>query len=169
MTDTAPAKTAPAKVKARFPEAMNAPKRKATKYIVIHCAATKPDAKFDADDINEWHLKRGWKNGIGYHFVILRDGTIEVGRPIDAVGSHAKGVNAVSIGICLMGGLDDDDDAVANYTPEQWQSLRIVVGQQRKRYPNASVIGHCDVPDARKSCPNFDVKKWFSEQDFSNT
>ena len=37
----------------------------------------------DAKIIDKWHKERGW-SGIGYHYVIKRDGQIELGRPIDA-------------------------------------------------------------------------------------
>jgi hypothetical protein len=43
-----------------------------------------------AEQIHGWHLGNGWA-GIGYHYVIRKDGTIERGRPEWAIGSHAYG------------------------------------------------------------------------------
>ena len=48
--------------------------------IVIHCSAVRPNQTSSAKQIDEWHKERGF-NGIGYHYVIRRDGTIELGRP----------------------------------------------------------------------------------------
>lgn len=74
-------------------------KRKVTKRIVLHHAEA---SRCTADQIHEWHLKRGWC-GIGYHFFVTKDGIIYRGRPEDVIGSHAKGANADSIGICAEG------------------------------------------------------------------
>lgn len=73
--------------------------------IIIHCSDTKEGLDFNANDIDRWHKQKGWKR-IGYHYVILLNGTIEQGRELEAVGAHTKGHNAHSIGICYIGGLD---------------------------------------------------------------
>ena len=73
--------------------------------IIIHCSATKEGMDFRAKDIDAWHKAKGWA-GIGYHFVIDLDGTIEQGRPINQVGAHCYGHNKNSIGVCYIGGLD---------------------------------------------------------------
>ena len=72
------------------------------KYIVIHCSATKEGVNVSAATIDTWHKRRGW-NGIGYHKVICRNGTIQNGRPEYWIGAHAKGVNQNSLGVCLIG------------------------------------------------------------------
>ena len=56
-------------------------KRKKTNYIIVHSTNTKPNEDLSARDIDERHRKRGLLK-IGYHFVIKRDGTIELGRPL---------------------------------------------------------------------------------------
>lgn len=55
-----------------------------------------------AADIDGWHRERGF-DCIGYHYVIRLDGTIEEGRGIGYIGSHAHGMNHNSIGVCLEG------------------------------------------------------------------
>ena len=76
-------------------------RRAATNRIVIHHTG---DADIDAsaEQIQQWHLNAGY-SGIGYHFVIRKNGDIESGRPIWAVGSHAYGANSDSIGIHISG------------------------------------------------------------------
>ena len=43
-------------------------------YIVIHCAATKPNMDVGVSEIRGWHRQRGFSD-VGYHRVIRRDGT----------------------------------------------------------------------------------------------
>jgi len=74
--------------------------RRETSLIVLHHSASGDVA---AAEIHSWHRARGWA-GIGYHFVIRKDGSIERGRPQEMIGAHAGvGVNGCSIGICLCG------------------------------------------------------------------
>ena len=74
--------------------------RKRTDTIVIHHAAMLPATS--RPDIHDLHLSNGWA-GIGYHKVILADGTVEDGRPLSTVGAHALGANQRSVGIVLVG------------------------------------------------------------------
>ena len=134
--------------------------RKQTDFIVIHCSATKPSMNIDADTIDSWHRKRGFFS-VGYHFVLKRDGTREIGRHIDEVGAHAKGFNHRSIGICLVGGVTQDDHTIPedNFTKEQFESSKNKITDIQDRYEITHIIGHRDVDD-RKECPSFDVGEW---------
>lgn len=136
-------------------------KRKQTNYIVVHCSATRPKQDIDAKEIDRWHRQFGWSR-IGYSHVIKRDGTVEVGRGADEVGAHVKGYNAESLGICMVGGINDDGDPENNYTDEQWQALKNTVTLLLEQYPNATVQGHRDFPNVKKACPCFDVREWWS-------
>ena len=62
-----------------------------------------------AKDCHRWHLANGW-SGCGYHFVVRKDGTIEEGRPLWAVGSHAQGANSDSVGVSCEGRYDTEKD-----------------------------------------------------------
>lgn len=75
--------------------------------IIIHCSATKEALDFNVNDLRRWHKAQGWKD-VGYHFVITLDGTIEQGRALEEIGSHTKGHNAHSIGICYIGGISKE-------------------------------------------------------------
>ena len=63
------------------------------------------DDDLSAAEIHHSHLAQGWA-GIGYHFVVRKDGTIEEGRPVDTVGSHAYGENSHTIGIHVCGNFE---------------------------------------------------------------
>lgn len=126
--------------------------------LIIHCSYTPPSMDIGVDEIREWHLRKRWSD-IGYHFVIRRDGAVETGRPIDVIGAHAKGHNEGSIGICLVGGMNDNGDADCNFTKWQWYQLIDLVEALRIAHGITKVIGHRDVSD--KQCPCFDVGGFF--------
>lgn len=142
-------------------QSMNLKNRIRTDYIIVHCAATPPNMDIGAQEIEIWHRKRGFLT-IGYHYVVRRDGTLEVGRPVDAVGAHVTGKNSVSVGICLVGGVASDKRTPEmNYTNAQMQTLRTLIDQLRQRYPSAVVAGHREF--AAKACPCFDVRAWYED------
>ena len=113
---------------------------------VIHCSDSPQGRGDNAETIHKWHEERGW-DGIGYHYVILEDGTIEAGRPHYWRGAHAKGHNK-ALGICLIG--------VDEFTPAQFISLEKLLKENKLKANE--VVGHYDVAD--KSCPNFNVEKF---------
>lgn len=118
--------------------------------IIIHCADTKPSMDVGVNEIRSWHLQRGWSD-IGYHYVIRKDGTIEVGRPIERIGSHCKGQNTGSIGVCYVGGFGGVDDR----TKEQLESMKTLINSLRHDFGKLEVRGHNEYSE--KSCPNFNA------------
>ena len=123
--------------------------------IIVHCSATKEGKAFTANDITRWHKQRGFAT-IGYHYVVLLDGTIQQGRAEMVMGAHCKGHNANSIGICYIGGLDENGNSKDTRTPEQKKSLLELLKRLKKDYPNATIHGHREF--ANKDCPCFDAK-----------
>jgi hypothetical protein len=141
---------------------MSMKSRARTDFIAVHCAATPPTADIGRADIDRWHRAKGWLM-IGYHFVIRRNGEIEIGRPVDAVGAHVEGYNSISVGICLVGGVDAKGKSEDNFTNSQWETLAKLVRELKAKYPNAKVQGHRDFPKVAKDCPCFDVQDWLDE------
>lgn len=138
---------------------------RAITHLIIHCSATPKHMDLGAYDIRQMHKKQGWSD-IGYHYVIRRNGKIELGRDLDKdgdideeTGAHAFGWNAYSIGICLIGGVDSIGHGEANYTREQMIALAAFLVAKREEYPGVKVIGHRDT-GAKKDCPSFDVAEW---------
>ena len=121
------------------------------KTLVIHCSDTPNNEDLSAKDIHKMHLGFGW-DGIGYHKIIKKDGTIENGRPEYWIGAHAKGINSSSLGVCLIG----RDD----FTIDQFDALENVLLAWKKKYPHAVIKGHHEAIETKKTCPNFDVKLW---------
>lgn len=121
--------------------------RKINKHIV-HCS----DSNFgDAQTIDRWHKEFGW-SGIGYHFVIKPDGTIELGRALQEPGAHCRGHNHDSIGTCLIG--------IDEFTEEQFTKLKELHNTLTFLFGDISIHGHREF-DTGKTCPNFDVQALF--------
>ena len=125
--------------------------------IVVHCSAVRPDQLSSAAQIDTWHRKdRHYKFGIGYHYVVRRNGEVEAGRPEWMVGAHCKNHNAHSIGVCYEGGLDIRGQPADTRTPAQKAALRQLLTELHGRYPRALIVGHHDL-NPQKACPCYDV------------
>ena len=113
-------------------------KRKKTTLIVLHHAAA---TECIAEDIHRWHLANGWA-GIGYHYLVRKDGSIHRGRPEDTVGAHALNSNSISVGVCFEG----------NFETETMPDLQLTAGAElvadlMRRYQLGvnAIRGHRDV------------------------
>ena len=130
--------------------------------VVVHCSAVRPDQLSSAAQIDTWHRQRGFHLGIGYHYVVRRNGEIEPGRPEWLTGSHCQNHNAHSIGVCYEGGLDIRGQPADTRTEAQKASLRQLLEDLHRRYPRALIVGHHDL-NPQKSCPSFDAAKEYAD------
>lgn len=78
---------------------------RAVRWLVYHTAGTPDGLDTSAAAIHRYHKGKGW-SGIGYHFVIRKDGKIEPGRPLTKQGAHVAGINDRAIGIAFSGNGD---------------------------------------------------------------
>ena len=120
-------------------------------HLVVHCSDSPDTLDIGVKEIRAWHVERGWAD-IGYHYVVRRDGTVEVGRPEERVGAHVKGHNEASLGICWVG-----RDAPS---PVQREALlRLLAVLARKHSVKVgNVVGHRELaPLSGKTCPNLDM------------
>lgn len=148
--------------------------RSRTDFLVVHVTATPPSKDIGAAEVNAMHKAKGW-SGIGYHFVIRRNGKVETGRAVNQVGAHVQGWNSVSLGVSLVGGVDEKGRPQDNRTAEQVLALKALLGELSKKYPHAKVCGHRDLsPDKDgdgviephehiKACPCFDAIPWAAQ------
>jgi hypothetical protein len=122
--------------------------RSYTDMVVIHHTGCN-DIDASAEQIHGWHLGNGWA-GIGYHYVIRKDGTIERGRPEWAIGSHAYGENSHTIGIHLSGDFEQ-----AQPTSQQIEKCALLIADICERYGLPinvdTVVGHGEL--MATSCP----------------
>ena len=131
------------------------------KYIVIHCTDTLPSESYDIDRVRQWHLKRGFDD-VGYHYLILPSGAVQLGRDLKYEGAHCLGYNSKSIGIAYVGGRDLNGCYSDTRTFNQKISISNIMMYLVKMFPVEHIIGHCDV--SVKRCPCFDAK--FEYRDF---
>lgn len=112
--------------------------------IVVHHSASIGQK---AEDYARYHvLRRGWA-GIGYHYIIEKDGTIIQGNPLTNISYHVGGENTRSVGICLSGHFSKEQPSAA-----QLRSLKKLVGYLRRKLPQRLTIhGHREF--SKTNCP----------------
>lgn len=161
----------------QWPESRKVTPRSTTTGIAIHCTATREGRSYDATIIDEWHRNLGWA-GIGYHYVIHLDGSIEAGRPEGAVGSHIAGHNSNTVAVVYVGGLDAQGRPKDTRTFEQKAAMAQLVRHLAAKYRKTlkKIGGHRDwSPDKDgdgiiekhewlKDCPCFDVSQWIKQE-----
>jgi N-acetylmuramoyl-L-alanine amidase len=136
--------------------------------IIIHHSAVAPPldgSPVDAATIDRIHKRRGYEifywgkfYHIGYHYVILPDGTVQQGRPELLQGSHTEGYNSY-IGICLVGNFSSGDNANGKRglpapTELQLNALMELTNRLQKKYGFSSgqILRHSDV-NPSSECP----------------
>lgn len=112
--------------------------------LVVHTVGVKGDTSAAA--IRRFHMApkpagNGWRD-IGYHYVIRKNGLVELGRPLDKPGAHLEGAND-TWGVCISG--DGDSEP---WTAAQWASfVRLAVSICAAQGWGADrVIGHREGP-----------------------
>ena len=116
--------------------------------IVVHCSATRCDRRFSVEDLIACHDARfGFT---GYHYYITRNGRTYQTRHEQLVGAHAVGYNQHSIGVCYEGGLDEHGQSADTRTEAQKRALLRLLHRLKKAHPDASILGHRDLPGVHK-------------------
>ena len=116
--------------------------RSRTDAIVIHhIGGSNQDVS--AATVHSWHLANGWC-GIGYHYLIRKDGTVERGRPRNAVGAHCYQENNHTVGVNIVGNFEN-----AWPTNAQMRSAALLLADLCRLYrirPNdRTLVGHRDL------------------------
>ena len=129
--------------------------------IVIHCSATRCDQPFPVTSLIACHQARfGFT---GYHYYSTRDGKVYQTRHEQLVGAHARHYNQHSIGVCYEGGLLPDGRKADTRTEAQKHSLWALLKELKRDYPDAKILGHCELPGVDKTCPNFIASEEYAE------
>ena len=129
--------------------------------IILHCSATREGQDISTETIRGWHVnERGWSD-IGYHFVVLLDGTVDKARPVERQGAHVRGKNKGSIGVCYIGGCDADMNPKDTRNEAQKKSLEELISYLMESYDDATLHGHNEF--SSKACPSFNVQEVYKE------
>jgi N-acetylmuramoyl-L-alanine amidase len=129
--------------------------------LIIHCSATREGQHISLETIKDWHVNgRGWSN-VGYHYIIYLDGTIKKGRADNIPGAHCKDFNRKSLGICYVGGVEEDGKTPKDTrTTRQIDSLESLLLTLKAIHTDSTVHGHRDF--SNKACPSFDATEEYS-------
>ncbi len=137
--------------------------------VVVHWTAHFINQDVGAEEIHSHHKSDGFK-GIGYHYVIRKDGTIERGRPINKEGAHAKenGHNRYSIGVAFVGGytvhssyrLSNPPYGKESINDEQMKALKMLFNAFYKVWPGGQAWGHNDTDPQNKPDPGFPIPEF---------
>lgn len=119
-----------------------------------------------AEDIHKWHTGEGF-SGLGYHYIIKRDGTIQRGRPLNIEGAHANdfGHNQYSIGIAhvagynCLSGTENPDSFLSSesITVAQMKAQKDFLRVFYKVFQMGQVLGHNQCTKNDDIDPGFDV------------
>jgi len=133
--------------------------------VIVHWSETFTNSNLSAAQLTE--LTGAGDNA--YHFIIRRDGSLERGVPLNAIGDHCSlnGHNEHSLGVCLVGGLNVATGAGNLYevassrsiTRSQYNTLYQLFRVFFQVFPGGQALGHMDV-DPNMEDPGFDVRDY---------
>lgn len=133
--------------------------------VVVHWTETHTNRNIGSEEINRYHLNLGL-DGIGYHYVIRRDGSIQRGRPVNIQGQHAPINNhdERSVGVVFVGGInvptgtpnEENFLSSASLTRSQINTFNHFCREFYKVFDGAQIVGHNDI-DLIEVDPGFSV------------
>lgn len=124
---------------------------------IVHHSGASRSQSFDA--IRAFHMApkprgRGFSD-IAYHYVILGDGSLRIGRPLPVTGAHAP-PNSRRIGILVTG--DNTREGMWWSAPQKRALMELWLAI-RKLWPEIELAGHRDVMPGHTECPGLDVRE----------
>ena len=130
-------------------------KRAYTGAVVIHHSGMR-NVDMTVGEIHDLHKYKNRWSGIGYHFVIHKDGIIEHGRPIETKGAHSLLNNEFTVGICLTGNYN-----IGEPPQTQVSSAVQLIGAICDKYnfepTDTTIFGHRDL--GKTTCPGDSLYK----------
>lgn len=136
--------------------------------VVVHWTETPTNKNIGSEEINAIHLENGL-NGIGYHYIIRRDGSLQRGRPVNIQGQHAiaNGHDNRSISIAFVGGFNVPSEtrniqnflSVQSLNRSQFNTFDHFCRAFYNVFSGGQIVGHSDL-DELASDPGFDVRAY---------
>lgn len=122
--------------------------------IVHHYGLLRGDTDATVEEIHELHKNKNHWSGIGYHFVVHKDGSIDYARPLEYQGAHALANNEFTVGVAFAGNYQlgtppkvQVDSAV--------QLLGAICHKYKFPATDTTILGHRDV--GKTSCPGINL------------
>lgn len=141
-----------------------------TRFLIAHDSHTLPGQA----NLKQWLKVNGRVRGlldIGYHYVIFEDGELLACRPHNVQGSHCRGFDAESIGVCLQGGLrlrpgQDGEEPFKvhcdTFTEAQKDKLAGLHYYLEHHYPGIKLKAHSEMGHHARAlgylCPALDIE-----------
>ena len=130
--------------------------------IVIHHAGGSINRDHTAEALARLHVRsNGWP-GIGYHFLVHWDGTIEYVGDLGTSRAHVGNINRESVGICIPGNFQHERPPAAAIA-----ATRRCIAAVRLCCGAVPVVGHRDVAHLTgygpTSCPGDTWEQWRAE------
>ena len=136
--------------------------------VVVHWTETTTNKNIGSEEINQYHLAANLE-GIGYHYVIRRDGSLQRGRPINIEGQHSplNNHNERSIGVVFVGGINvpsgtpnpENFVSVQSLTRSQFNTFDHLCRAFYSTYAGGQIVGHNDIDETEED-PGFDVREY---------
>jgi len=154
-----------------FKKLVKKPKNNNLVWLVLHhSGGTDADPQADssnhtAEMIEQWHLAKGW-DGIGYHYVIHKNGDIWAGRPEHYNAAAVLNHNSETLNICMPGNFDRKEGLLNRVpTKEQEESFKSLYRDIIKRHPQLTsdkVIPHRKLQ--KKSCYGWNLSDTYGQE-----
>ena len=126
---------------------------KSVKLIVIHCVANPCNMPFSVENLIA--CGKAKYGQCSYHYYVRYDGSVIPLLPESVQGVHARHYNYCSLGIVYEGGLNEKGAPEDTRTEAQKHSLYELLKELTAEYPEARIVGHCELPHVAKKCPCF--------------
>lgn len=130
--------------------------------LVVHWTESYTNARLTARDIDERQRLLG-EDGIQYHYIIQRNGTLQRGADIEKQTNHSRH-NRYTIAIAFVGGYNtatqtvdyENNTGIRSLNRVQFNTFDQFLRVFYNTYPGGQVLGHNDV-DEEHDDPGFDV------------
>ena len=134
---------------------------KSVKLLIVHCVANRCDKPFSTEKLIDCGMAKYGQ--CSYHYYVRRNGDVIPLLPESVQGVHARHYNHCSLGIVYEGGLNEKGIAEDTRTEEQKHSLYELLKSLTKDYPEARILGHCELPGVAKECPCYYPSREYQE------
>jgi N-acetylmuramoyl-L-alanine amidase len=134
----------------------NNKKRDETLYMIIDHSGTTPTIDIDANNQDNRDRAKGFY-GCRYHYVITREGVVQLGRTLDRVSPLTGVLDYQSVTLWLVGGTNIEGEAEDNFTEVQKEALKELITVSRISNPDLQVLGRKEIQKQRTTGPALDL------------
>ena len=136
-------------------------KHDSVKLLIVHCVANKCNRSFSVKNLIACGVAKYGQ--CSYHYYVRRNGDVVPLLPETVQGVHARHYNYCSLGIVYEGGLDEKGRDADTRTDAQKHSLYELLKELTADYPDARILGHCELPHVAKKCPCYFPSKEYAD------